>query len=256
MAADVIGQKRKRDDDDDEKVCGICQKVPEKPMELSCGHVMCREHIMPQKCPTCNAKLKISRFFHENWALIYFVHYFGGYDGMNWTGQRSIYIDEKATTEKTVRVKRVVNGVEEEVEKQVLVYHGPYNAFHRRNEEGVHRHLFDFAVGIEDDSPTIGIIAEIQGMQHLTSDYRKKKDRIKRAWADAFPDRVYLYQIKLWTKIKQGHYEITRKCSITEFRDRVRRSIQDAFAKAAATHAVLPAPEKALFAEKLQELDP
>ena len=235
MAAETIGVKRKREEED--AACAMCDSIPEKPLSLTCGHVVCTEHGMPPMCPTCKAPLRksLSRFFHENWALQQFVKYFGGYDGTNWTGQRSVYIDERATHEEIITIKGKP--------RRVLVYDGPYDAFFRSREKGVHRHTFDFATGIEENSPTVGIIVEVQGMQHKTSTMRKQKDRIKRAWANAFPDKVFLYQIPTWTDHLEGNEVVTEKCSITEFEERIRNAVLHARAKAKKRGLILPGPQ-------------
>ena len=92
MAAEPIGRKRKREDED--LACGMCHDVPERSVRLACGHVLCPAHGMPEMCPTCRAPIRkaISRFVHENWAVERLVARFGGHDGERWTNQRSVYV--------------------------------------------------------------------------------------------------------------------------------------------------------------------
>jgi hypothetical protein len=120
------------------------------------------------------------------------------------------------------------------------VYFGPFDAFDRRSQPGVHRHTFDYASGLEPDSETIGIVVEVQGMQHITSEFRKQRDSFKVAWARAFSERVYFYQIKTWTKERIGNKIRYNKCSITDYDARIKYVLEDIQSRAAKDRVRLP----------------
>ena len=229
MAADAIGCKRKREEDEK---CSVCGRVPREPLSLVCGHAICPEHETPVLCPTCDKPVRktYSRFLHENWAVERLIRIFGGHDGEVWTNKRSVYIDER-------ELRYVDTGVPG---KKRLVYLGPFDARDRRGEPHVHRHTFDYASGLEDDSPTMGIVVEIQGLQHATSEQRRQKDKIKRAWGRAFGTRVYFYQIEAYNTEVDGINRKYSKCSITEFETKFKAVLSDIKARARNDHVCLP----------------